>query len=354
MTTVKSNLHAWLLSDLHEVPKNGLKVFSTFACGGGSSMGYKRAGYEIVGANDIDPQMRQHYEANLNPPLFIDGPVSQLAEIDLPESLFNLDILDGSPPCSTFSMAGHREKDWGREKHFREGQAVQVLDDLFFDFLKVAERLRPKVIVAENVKGMVAGNAKGYVQAVFSVLQSIGYTPQIFLINAAYCGVPQRRERVFVCAVRNDVSDRKLNIKTSGPEITFNQATSDLLLPASLPFLGKNSKALSYWKITAPGKSLGEAYKAATGRDGYFTQTKVAPDRAVPTIVAGSDMFHYAEPRYLTDAEFIRLGSFPDDYQFFAKGMAKYLIGMSVPPKMMQRVAECIRDQWLRTETTNV
>jgi DNA (cytosine-5)-methyltransferase 1 len=345
--TKSSNPHAWLLSDLDSVPQNGLKVFSTFACGGGSSMGYKRAGFEMVGANDIDPQMRKHYELNLHPKMFIESPVIDLATMALPDEMFNLDILDGSPPCSTFSMSGHREKDWGREKHFREGQAVQVLDDLFFDFLKVAERLKPKVVIAENVKGMIAGNAKGYVQEVFKVLKKIGYKPQVFLVNAAYCGVPQRRERVFICAVREDISDEKLKIHMSGSEITFKQATYDLPLPENPALLQEKSKSLRYWKLTSPGKSLGEAYKNINGKHGYFTCSKVAENRVPPTIVSGSHFYHHTEPRYLTGAEFKRIGSFPDDYIFLQKGIAKYLVGMSVPPKMMQRVAESVRDQWL-------
>ena len=153
---------AWNLSDLELVPKNGVKVMSTFACGGGSSMGYKRAGCTIVAANDIDPEMAWHYKRNLNPPLYFLCPIGDLLTKDLPLELYNLDILDGSPPCSTFSMAGSREKAWGVEKHFREGQAKQVLSDLFFDYLDLVGRLKPKVAIAENVKGMLIGNAKGY------------------------------------------------------------------------------------------------------------------------------------------------------------------------------------------------
>ena len=63
---------------------------------------------------------------------------------NLPEELYNLDILDGSPPCSTFSMSGLREDAWGKEKKFKEGQKTQVLDTLFFDFIALAKRLKPK------------------------------------------------------------------------------------------------------------------------------------------------------------------------------------------------------------------
>lgn len=75
--------------------------------------------------------------------------------------------MDGSPPCSTFSLSGNREKDWGKEKVFREGQTAQVLDTLFFDFIALAKALQPKVVIAENVKGLLMGNAIDYVRRIY-------------------------------------------------------------------------------------------------------------------------------------------------------------------------------------------
>jgi len=147
-----NNPHAWYLKDLKFVPQNGLKVMSTFSCGGGSSLGYKLAGCDVIAANDIDPEMAYHYKLNLNPQHYFLCPVKDLVKKQLPSELHHLDILDGSPPCSNFSVSGNREKDWGKKKHFREGQAVQVLDDLFFDYLNLVEKLKPKVAIAENVR----------------------------------------------------------------------------------------------------------------------------------------------------------------------------------------------------------
>jgi DNA (cytosine-5)-methyltransferase 1 len=210
-----ANPHAWNLTDLKDVQPNGISVMSTFACGGGSSMGYKRLGCEILAANDIDPEMEYHYKLNLKPKHYFLCPIKDLITAGLPPELFSLDILDGSPPCSSFSMAGNREKDWGKKKHFREGQAEQVLDDLFFDYLNLVDRLKPKVSIAENVKGMIQGAAKGYVKMIFQRYKEIGYRPQLFLVNAADCGVPQKRERVFFVALRNDIEKAPLDVETS-------------------------------------------------------------------------------------------------------------------------------------------
>ena len=112
------NPHAWLLSDLENISKNGLKVFSTFSCGGGSSLGYKLAGCDVIAANDIDPEMAYHYKLNLKPKYYYLCSIKELINKKLPDELFNLDILESSPPCSSFSTVGHRVKDWGKKKAF--------------------------------------------------------------------------------------------------------------------------------------------------------------------------------------------------------------------------------------------
>lgn len=118
----------------------------------------------------------------------------------MPEELYNLDILDGSPPCSTFSTAGEREKNWGVEKRFREGQKKQTLDDLFFVFLDTVKKLQPKIVIAENVVGLIKGNAKGYVNEIIKRFHQLGYEVQIFKLNSMYMEVPQTRNRVFFIA----------------------------------------------------------------------------------------------------------------------------------------------------------
>ena len=116
--------YKWYLKDGYpakRITKHGLKVFGTFICGGGSTMGYKLAGFEHLGGVEIDKQVAKVYQLNHNPKYLFNEDIREFNKrTDLPEELFNLDLLDGSPPCSTFSMAGSREKAWGKEKQFRE------------------------------------------------------------------------------------------------------------------------------------------------------------------------------------------------------------------------------------------
>lgn len=126
MTYEKANHefpYKWTLKDAVFTKDKG-NVFSCFACGGGSTMGYKLAGFNVLGCNEIDPKMMEAYKTNHNPKYAYLDPIQTFKLMtDLPQELYELDILDGSPPCSSFSMAGNREKDWGKEKKFREGQA---------------------------------------------------------------------------------------------------------------------------------------------------------------------------------------------------------------------------------------
>ena len=342
---------AWMLSDLKVVPPNGMKGMSTFACGGGSSMGYKRAGCEIVAANDIDPEMAWHYKRNLTPPNYFLCPIRELLTADLPPELFNLDILDGSPPCSTFSMAGSREKAWGKDKHFREGQAKQVLSDLFFDYLDLVERLRPKVAIAENVKGMILGNAKGYTKMVMARFKEIGYRPQLFLVNAADCGVPQRRERVFFVAIRDDIKAPPLKLAPKHRWISAGEATEDLqeLTDAEIRDTQNTPLQIKYWNQTEPGQSLSVAVEKNTGKASWFNSYKLGRDIVSYCLSSQPHKYHHWDmPRFFTFREWKRLGSFPDDYHAKTDKIGKYMIGMSVPPKMTEQVARAVISQWLK------
>jgi DNA (cytosine-5)-methyltransferase 1 len=349
MTTEKPDC-AWSLKDLESVPKNGLKVMSTFACGGGSSMGYKRAGCDVIAANDIDPEMAWHYKLNLNPKHYFLCPIGDLIGQDLPDELYSLDILDGSPPCSTFSMAGSREKAWGKEKHFREGQAKQVLSDLFFDYLALVEKLKPKVAIAENVKGMLIGNAKGYTKMVMARFKEIGYRPQLFLLNAADCGVPQKRERVFFVAVRNDIDVPPLKLAPRHRWISVGEATRDLqvLTEAEIADTAPTDTDRSFYHLTKPGGSYADACKMLRGKESSFNRVRLREDGPAPTITSHyKDFLHWSEMRKLTFREIKRIGSFPDDYVAENDKIGKYMVGMSVPPKMAEQVARAVIDQWL-------
>lgn len=330
----------WNLSDLKKVKPNGLKVFSCFACGGGSTMGYKMSGFEVLGSNDIDPEMMKHYVANHKPKYhFLESIETFKERKDLPEELFNLDILDGSPPCSSFSMSGAREEKWGVKKKFREGQAEQVLDDLFFHFIDLAKKLKPKVVISENVKGMLAGNAKGYVKQIFKEFDSAGYDTQIFLLNGATMGLPQRRERVFFVSRRKDLKLPKLVLNFNEKEVPVKEALSDLLHL----YGSDKSKSINYkyWQKCQEGKSLASVHPTGS----LFNLIKISQHRSFPTLTSKDVYLRWDKMTNFTTSQLSRIGSYPMDYVFESEAMGRYLIGMSVPPMMMHKVSREIARQ---------
>lgn len=325
----------WLLKDLETVPQNRLKVFSAFHCGGGSSMGYKLAGYNVLGGVEIDKKMMEIYRRNHKPRhsyLMSVTDFNELADSSLPKELFNLDILDGSPPCSTFSMTGKREKSWGKLKMFREGQAVQVLDDLFGHFLIMVGKLRPKVVIAENVKGIIAGSAKGYVKEIISGMQLLGYRVQVFLLNSAKMGVPQRRERVFFIANRLDV---KILLAFDEKIIGLKQSLHGVLLKKPR-MVGVASAVRRHWSKCPIGNRF-----SGTHIENVKMRIRSHPLEPAYTLTTTNMLFHWSEPRRLQGIELNRIQTFPDDFDFLGM-QPDYVCGMSVPPFMMQRIAHQI------------
>src|SRR5207249_1070705 len=114
-----------------------------------------------------------------------------------------IDVLEGSPPCASFSTAGKREKGWGKIKAYSDTR--QRTDDLFFEFARLLEGLQPRVFVAENVSGLVKGTAKGFFLRILAALKACGYSVRARVLDAQWLGVPQARQRLIFIGVRADL-----------------------------------------------------------------------------------------------------------------------------------------------------
>ncbi|MFJ1490945.1 DNA cytosine methyltransferase [Capnocytophaga canis] len=337
----------WNLLDAN-FTKNKGKVFSCFACGGGSTMGYKLAGFDVIGFNEIDPRMANLYIKNHQPKYqFIEAIQDFVRWDEYPEELYHLDILDGSPPCSSFSVSGNREADWGKEKVFREGQKKQVLDTLFFDFIALAEKLQPKIVIAENVKGILQGKAKAYTKRILSEFDRAGYKVNYHLLDASKMGVPQRRERVFFIAIRKDLA-----VKVGDLQLKFDLPT--------IPFgsIKTNENTASWtahdqnvWNNRKQGdRTYADVLQRIENRDSNFNAQFIYEDKTPPTLAAssGAKMVLFSEARKMNHTELIRCQSFPQDYDFgtSAYSFVQYVLGMSVPPVMMANLVDEIYRQW--------
>ena len=313
-------------------------------------MGYKLAGFDVVGCCEIDPKMMKLYKANNKPKLAylmdIRDMVKKL-EYGTPQELRSLDILDGSPPCSVFSIAGERSKGWNVEKTFREGQRKQRLDDLFFYFLEVARILRPKVIVAENVKGLISGNARGWVHEIVKVFKDIGYDLQIFLFNSATMGVPQKRERVFFIARREDLGLPKLEMRFDQEPILFKDVREEHGKP-----IKKDSQYAKLLKYRRPSdRCIADINQRITRKSGGFSVPINHDNEPTQTITAGGSLLRYCDGLKMSDRDIINCQTFPQDYDFMDQKV-QYVCGMSVPPVMMANIASSFYGQLFEEKET--
>jgi DNA (cytosine-5)-methyltransferase 1 len=346
--------YEWTLKNANFTKDKGT-VFSCFACGGGSTMGYKLAGFDVLGCNEIDPKMMEAYKINHNPKYAYLEPIQTFKlRKNLPEKLYRLDILDGSPPCSSFSQSGSREKAWGKKKKFREGQAEQVLDTLFFDFIDLAKELQPKIVITENVKGILLGNAIKYTRRIYEEFDLAGYYCQHFMLNSAKMGVPQKRERVFFIGLRKDLIKKvpcnntlfekypKLNFNFNEPVIPWGEIIDNSDRTETLPPLD----AELWSKMKKTDTKLSQVSLRERGIYSRYNANILYKHKPSYTIMGHDNCVLFDIKRNRNKKELIKCGTFPSDYNFMRNKPA-YIIGMSVPPVMMAQIGEEIHSQWL-------
>lgn len=337
---IKSTDWKWSFAD-YPKEKNGLKVFSCFACGGGSTMGYKLAGCDVIGCCEIDPKMNEVYVKNHHPKHNYPMDIREFNKLeDLPEELYNLDILDGSPPCTTFSVSGDREESRGKKKVFREGQAEQTLDDLSFVFIETVDKLRPKVMIMENVEGLLLGEAWSYVQKIYKQLDDIGYRVRHWLCKGENMGVPQTRHRVFFIAVRKDIPFDldDVNMVFNYEPITYGeikQGTGEEL---------NHDTVLYQWlcKASEEDKRISDTIVRHGEKEKLFNHRICWEQNVMQTVAAAGEVFRGKEKTRISVEDIIHSQTFPEDYDFYTMPRnfrnASYICGMSVPPIMIKRI----------------
>jgi len=361
--------------------ENKFNVISTFAGGGGSSTGYRLAGGKILCVNEFVEEAQNTYRENYPDTPILPGDIKELSGKDFLDVVGlkegELDILDGSPPCSAFSVAGKLSHStdgkpsdgWGQTKNYSDGKMVENIEDLFFEFLRVADDIRPKVIVAENVKGLTIGEAKQYFNKINNTFEDIGYDVVAKVLDSRYFGVSQTRTRVIFIGLRNDITEKAglnfMTINSVFPEqsvdvIPLKDALVGLEYDAEeVDYLTKKFLNTAYWKDTGSNMEI-DPPKVLTGMDyhpkgHHFNLKRVSQYAPAPTLTAmGSNdttagAFHWAEPRKLTIGELKRIQSLPDDFKLTGKwNQQSERIGRMVPPLMMKAIADSIYNKVLK------
>jgi DNA (cytosine-5)-methyltransferase 1 len=312
------------LAEVLAVADNGLGVASMFAGCGGSSLGYRAAGFRLLYANDMDRRARAAYQLNLSPAegaltgTKLTAKSSPRIAADVRTALERagkdeLDVLDGSPPCQPFSTAGA-----GRGS--RDGR------DGFPSYVELVRELRPRAFVCENVPGLATARHSAYLGRVLAGLAGAGYAVQAAKLDAAWLGIPQSRKRVVIVGFRDDL---RLDPKTGVPTYGAREASIADALPGVetlMPYADKETPS----------------------------------DRPAPTVLCSGFYGTPAERVEVEDADGGRrpieidevrmLCGFPDGYRFphdLSFGQRWKLLGNAVPPAMARAWAERVRDALL-------
>ena len=367
---------------------------SFFAGGGGSSAGYKLAGGDCRFVNEFQQVAVDTYLENWPNTPHICGDIKDVTGAQIMEMTgikkYELDILDGSPPCPPFSMSGTKKAGWGKEK-MAYGMKQKNIEDLTWEMIRIAGEMMPKVIICENVKGLTMEYAKQHLDRMVTDFEALGYATTFKVLNGIHFGVPQKRQRVFIVSVRNDVLEdiempwmlvSSLFPDGADEEPSVEDAIGDLRLDNEnsveaheLREIMKKSAKYKWLKRLPknPDKvmSVGDdivgpfydkliAHRTKWGKEVPERKTSFFQSRRVPWHQASHTLseqglqtslavnLHPDEDRGYTTKEAKRLMSLPEDYILTGtlnERLAR--IGLMVAPMMMKYVAASIYEKVL-------
>jgi len=290
-------------------------------------LGFVKEGFEILWANDIEPWACRTYEKNFGPHM-VEG---DIVDID-PNEIPDCDVMLGGFPCQDFSMI------WKR------GGLTTDRGNLYTYFVKAVTAKKPKIFIAENVRGLLTANKGKAIEQITNDFANVGYKVKPHLVNFADYGAPQLRKRVLIIGVRNDINE-----EFHPPEPTHNENTY-VTAKEALKNVEKvkhnnnrqniTSRTVEKLKLIPPGGNYTDIPKDSPHYvKGMISHVyrRLHPDKPSTTIIAagggGTWGYHYREPRSLTNRERARLFGYPDNFLFVGTlGQVRRQVGNSVPP----------------------
>jgi len=312
-------------------------VISLFAGCGGSSLGYSMAGFRELLAVEWDDNAVATFCLNFPEVPVYHGDIAALSVEDAcglaGMTVGALDVLDGSPPCQGFSMAGKRDMDDDRNQLFRE-------------FTRLLAGLQPRAFVMENVSGMVKGKMRLIFVDILRELKACGYRVSARLLNAMYFGVPQSRQRLIFVGVREDLDGEPSHPRAAGRAVTVRQALLNVPEDPTAFHVKPETNIYQDMLKVAPGQS----------QPRHHSHLRLPMDKPSPAVLADAGFGHYhywhpLEQRTLTFLELMRIASFGDHFRLTGgPGQRWQRIGNSVPPLFMRAIAQHVRETILTPE----
>jgi len=391
--------YRYTLDDLEKsAARKRFTYISFFAGGGGSSAGYKLAGGDCKFVNEFQQVAVDTYLENWPGTPHICGDIKNITGQQIMEMTgikkYELDIMDGSPPCPPFSMSGTKKAGWNKEK-MAYGMKQQNIEDLTWEMIRIAGEMMPKVIICENVKGLTMEYAKQHLDRMVTDFEALGYSTTFKVLNGIHFGVPQKRQRVLIVSVRNDVLDDiempQMTVYNGNlfpepaldEEPTIEQAIGDLQLnnmnrieaeelcekmkksakykwlkrlpknPDKVVSVGDDVVSNFYEKFIAHRKKWGKSIPEA--KHSFYQSRRVPWNQASHSLTEQglaslSVHLHPLEDRIFTPLEAAAIMTLPTDYvnpseDIYERGKR---IGLMVAPMMMKHLAESIYENVLQ------
>ncbi|VEJ08533.1 type II 5-cytosoine methyltransferase [Helicobacter pullorum] len=301
----------------NNVESNKPTAISLFSGCGGLDLGFIKAGFDIVFANDIDKEACESYAKNIGKHILC----KDIYGLDTKE-IPNADILIGGFPCLGFTIANGKNRN-----------VDSRYNSLYLEYARVLKDKQPKYFLVENVAGIQSGKGfkENFYEKILPTFQSCGYELKHTLLNASDFGVPQNRKRVIIIG-------KRLDIKT---EISFPKA-----LKAKPKTLKDAISDLPLEYDENIPNHTGSKHKITI--NGYVGNRKLEWDKPAPTITGrgsrGGGAVIHPHPnlhRRLSVRECARIQSFPDSFIFYGSNGATYAqIGNAVPPLMSYYIAK--------------
>ncbi|WP_295936180.1 DNA cytosine methyltransferase [uncultured Alistipes sp.] len=321
------------------------KVISLFTGCGGLDLGFHNQGYETIWANDFAHWACETFKKNLGD-VIVEGDIEKIDPYN-DKTIPDCDIILGGFPCQDFSMI------------WKQPGLNGERGNLYKSFLRFVDAKKPKVFIAENVKGLLTANKKKAIQQIIQDFESIapGYLVKAKLYNFADYGVPQFRERVLIVGVRIDTGFNFEHPKpTHGPKAGKPYFTSGEAINGVGDIKFNNElmkispKTVEMLKLIPEGGNFTDIPKTSPlyvkGMISHVYR-RLKLDEPAKTIIAagggGTWGYHYPEPRALTNRERARLQSFPDDFIFEGSTTeVRRQIGNAVPPRGVEELAKSL------------
>lgn len=335
----------------NEAFNNPFSVVSLFSGCGGMDLGFYQEGFKIIWANDINPIACETYKRNIGDHI-VAGDITQMNYHEIP----NCDVLLGGFPCQDFSMI------WKR------GGINTERGNLYRNFVELVDLKKPKVFVAENVKGLLSANKGKAIEQIvndFSTTGEFGYNITVNLVNFADYGTPQLRERVLIIGTRKDIKETFTIPKPTHTNQNYVSAREALKDVEKVKYNNEHQKiqpsTTEKLKLIPAGGNFSDIPKDSPHYvKGMISHVyrRLHPDKPSTTIIAagggGTWGYHYDEPRPLTNRERARLFGYPDDFVFIGTiTEVRKQIGNSVAPVGIRVFAKHIKEYLLKV-TNNV